>query len=76
MGSARWNLARSLVHAPVPAPQQVGKLGVGWVRVVCHTCKLQYDADQVEHYRHPTVLHVLKVLDRRQGDWKEWDNEE
>ena len=45
------------VHPPIPAPQQVGKLGVGWVRVVCHTCKLQYEADQVEHYRHPRVLH-------------------
>jgi hypothetical protein len=33
------------VHTPIPAPQQLGKLGLGWVRVVCHACKLQYDVD-------------------------------
>jgi hypothetical protein len=49
------------VHPPIPAPQQIGKLGAGWIRVVCHTCKLQYDADQVENYRHPTLLHVSRV---------------
>jgi hypothetical protein len=50
------------VHPPIPAPRQVGMLGVGWVRVVCHACKLQYDADQVEHYRHPRVLHVPQFV--------------
>jgi hypothetical protein len=32
------------------------------VRVVCHTCKLQYDVDQIEHYRHPRVLHVAEFV--------------
>jgi hypothetical protein len=50
------------VHTPIPAPQQLGKLGFGWVRVVCHTCKLQYDVDQIEHYRHPRVLHVAEFV--------------
>ena len=36
------------VHTPIPPPQQLGKLGLGWVRGVCHTCKLQYDVDQIE----------------------------
>jgi hypothetical protein len=50
------------VHTPIPAPQQLGKLGLGWVRVVCHTCKVQYDVDQIEHYRHPSVLHVVEFV--------------
>jgi hypothetical protein len=49
------------VHTPIPPPQQLGKLGLGWVRVVCHACKLQYDVDQIEHYRHPRVLHVSSL---------------
>jgi hypothetical protein len=50
------------VHTPIPAPQQLGKLGLGWVRVICHACKLQYDVDQIEHYRHPRVLHVAEFV--------------
>ena len=30
------------VHMPIPAPQQLGKLGPGRIRVVCHACN-QYD---------------------------------
>jgi hypothetical protein len=30
--------------------------------VVCHACKVQYDVDQIEHYRHPRVLHVAEFV--------------
>ena len=50
------------VHTPIPPPRQLDKLELGWVRVVYDTCKLQYDVDQIEHYRHPRVLHVAEFV--------------